>query len=139
MRSLGRNEYAAVLCLAVVLAARPPAAFADTAHVAADATIREGSTQNFGAAITIEVSSLTAGQAKAGLARFSLGSLPAGVPISAAYLRVYVAKMTGNAAGTLGVFPVVGFWEESTVRWPGPELGPEAARAVVLQSRQRNY
>ena len=68
-------------CLGISVLQVASHAAADTAHVAADATILEGSTQKLGLATTIDVANVTAGASRMGVVRFDLGTVPAGSPI----------------------------------------------------------
>lgn len=97
---------------ALILCVGP--AHSGTAHVASDTNINISTPgQINGSATTLLVRSPGSGGERHSYLRFDLASLPQGVPISRAILRLWVSAV--NDAGLIDLYPVLGPWDEATL------------------------
>jgi len=97
------------LALGVVAISSAPPLAADTLHVTRDTHTRvDQPALNFATSPTIEVNN-----ASWGWAEFDLESVPAGVPISKAVLRMWVRDL--ESPGAFNVHRVVDAWEEGVI------------------------
>jgi len=92
--------------------------YADTVHVASDTNINLATpTQINGTATTLLVRSPGSGGERHSFLYFDLGTLPPGISVSQATLRLWIAAV--NDEGPIDVYPVLGPWDETTLSASG--------------------
>jgi len=92
--------------------------YADTIHVASDTNINLATpTQINGTATTLLIRSPGSGGERHSFLHFDLGTLPSGVSVGQATLRLWISVV--NDAGPIDVYPVLGPWDEATLSASG--------------------
>jgi hypothetical protein len=89
-----------------------------TLNAVADTDIYEASTgTNYGTGITIYVGRNSSGKQHKGLIKFDVSSIPAGVAITSATLRLNETTSTGSGSYNIGLYKIKASWSETTATW----------------------
>src|SRR3990172_4420089 len=115
-------------------------ASAQTANVASDSfvNLNQPASTVGGAATTLFVRNTGAGGVRRTFLRFDLGSVPTGVPVAKATLRLYVGAV--DNPGSVDLRLVQAAWSEATLNSNNaPSLGPTLATLTIPSSAAGNY
>lgn len=125
------------ILLAGVLCVAP--AQGDTVHVLSDTSINLAITSQInGADTSLVIRNSGGGGERHTFLRFDLSTLPPGVPVSRATLRLWVSVV--NDEGPVDIYSVLGPWDESTLSAATlPPLGPIIGSVNFSAADQGNF
>lgn len=138
-RHFSANTFAITVVLVVCVMAVTAPAQGQTVHVSDDTNTNITTPNQInGTATTLFVRNIGAGGVRHTFLRFDVSTLPSGVPVNKAMLRLFVSAV--NDPGPVDVYQVLGAWNEETLsNLVAPQLGAVIGTVNFAASDQNHF